>query len=85
MKYKTQYLKDRGTNFCPWCYAKENFMPELTGLTEPDLPDAFVEYVDAEEIEIYQEWKCNICESTWRDIHRLSDVVPIPKEGLTNG
>ena len=85
MKFKTQYLKDKGIKSCPWCNTKDkDFLPELTGLTDPGedgfREEAFVDYGGiSREIEIYQEWKCNICGKTWRDIFRLSDVVPIPK------
>lgn len=87
MKFKTQYLKDRG-EVCPWCNTKtDDFLPRLVGITDvsdPETPDAFVNY-DAKEIEIYQEWQCNICGKSWRDIYRLCDVIPIPETVTTGG
>ena len=81
MKFKTQYLKDSGMNSCPWCNANKNWIPDLIGLSNPETrEEAFVDYEIKGEILIYQEWRCNICKKTWRDIYRLSDVVPIPKE-----
>ena len=80
MKHKTQYLKDKGMKSCPWCNTMDkDWMPELTGLSDPKETgeEAFVNYEIKGGIEIYQEWKCNLCGKSWRDIYRLSDVVPI--------
>ena len=82
MKFKKQYLKDKGLKSCPWCNTKDkNFLPDLVGLSDPEGgEEAFVNYGGSgEEIEIYQEWQCNICNKRWRDIYRLNNVVPIPK------
>jgi len=83
MKFKKQYLKDKGMKSCPWCYTMDkNWLPELTGLTNPieTGEEAFVNYDIKGKIEIYQEWQCNICNERWRDVYRLSNVVPIPKQ-----
>ena len=87
MKHKIQYLKDKGMKSCPWCNTKDkNWMPDLIGLTNPAETgeEAFVDYSVKGEILIYQEWKCNICNKSWRDIYRLSDVVSIPKQSQNN-